>query len=123
MLLSSDKISQTVIFEIDPINGERLETLRLHNLQANKRKTTWAERRFENLAKINDKNAIRTMMLTKHPRGWLWSEKGLRVRNKVRCVQTLSSTLPRMVSKTRGCTDLEEKQCRRCHKEINSLSI
>ena len=94
MLLSSDKISQTVIFEIDPINGERLETLRLHNLQANKRKTTWAERRFENLAKINDKNAIRTMMLTKHPRGWLWSEKGIesQKQSKVRPDPIINST-------------------------------
>ena len=27
------------------------------------------------------------MMSTKHPRGWLWSDIGLRVGNKVRCVQ------------------------------------
>ena len=58
MLLSSDKISQTVASEIDPMNDERLEGLRLHNLQPNKRKTTWAERRFENLAKINNGKAI-----------------------------------------------------------------
>ena len=118
MLPSSDKISQTVASEIDPMNDERLEGLRLHNLQPNKRKTTWAERRFENLAKINNGKAIGTMVLTKYPRGLLWSDKGLTVRNKVRCVQTLSSTLPTMINKTRGRTDLEEKRCRRCRKEV-----
>ena len=59
------------------------------------------------------------MMLTEHPRGWLWSDWGLlRVRNKVRCIQTLSSTLPTMINKTRRRADLEEKRCRRCRKEI-----
>ena len=42
MLLSNDKTSQVMASEIDPINGEQLEGLRLHNVQANKRKTTWA---------------------------------------------------------------------------------
>ena len=44
MLLSNDKTSQVMASEIDPINGEQLEGLRLHNVQANKRKTTWAYR-------------------------------------------------------------------------------
>ena len=83
----------------------------MHNILANKRKTTWAERSLENLTKINNGKAIRTMMPTKHPTGWLWSDKGLRVGNKVRCVQALSSTLPTMINKTKACRSLEEKRC------------
>ena len=109
MLLSNDKISQIVASEINPINGECLEGLKLQNAQANKRKTTWTDRKLANISKINNRHAIRTMILIKHPRDWLWSEKGLRVWNKVRCVQALLSTLPTMINKTRGCMDMEEK--------------
>ena len=38
MLLSNDKISEVVAPEIDPVNGERLEGLKLHDIQTNKRK-------------------------------------------------------------------------------------
>ena len=95
--------------------------LRLHNILANKRKTTWVERSLENLTNINNGKAIRTMMSTKHPTGWLWSDKRLRVGNKVRCIQALSSTLPTMINKTKACRALEEKRCWRCHKETEDV--
>ena len=38
MLLSNDKISEVVAPEINPVNGERLEGLKLHDIQTNKRK-------------------------------------------------------------------------------------
>ena len=68
------------------------------------------------------------MKANKHLRGWLWSDKGLTTRNKVRCVQASSSTLPTMINKTQGCRDLDEKKCYECRKEIednqnNSLHV
>ena len=83
MLLSHDKVAQTVASEVDPINGKRLEGLQLHTIQVSKRKTTWINRRLQNISNINNGKAIRTMMSTKHPRGWLWSDIVLRVGNKV----------------------------------------
>ena len=116
-MIARIKAREKMLSHIDPINGERLRGLKLHNTQASKRKTTWADRELENISKINNGNAMRTMMSTKHPRGWLWSDKGLRVGNKVRCVQALSSTLPTMINNTRGHTDMEEKHCRKCRSE------
>ena len=118
MLLSDDTISQAIATEIDPRNGERLERLRLHNVQPNQRHGEWTKRREERLSKINNGRAIRTMMQSKHPRDWLWSDRGLKVGNKIRCIQALSSTLPIKINKTRGRTDMEEKKCRKCHLKI-----
>ena len=117
MLLSDDKISQIVAAEIDPLNGERLEELRLQNIQSSQRKTEWIKRRQEKLSKINNGRAIMTMMKTKYPKEWLWSDRGLKVGNKIRCIQALSSTLPTMINKTRGRSDMEEKRCRQCCSE------
>lgn len=39
MLLSDNKVSQTVATEIDPRNGERLEGLRLYKTRPNQRHT------------------------------------------------------------------------------------
>ena len=60
------------------------------------------------------------MIPSKHPRDWLWSDRGLKVGNKIRCIQALSSTLPTKINKTRGRTDMEEKKCRQCHLEIEN---
>ena len=118
MLLSDDTISQTITTKIDPRNGERLEGLRLHNMQPSQRHAEWIKRREENLNKVNNGRATRTMMQSKHPQDWLWSDRGLKVGNKIRCIQAHSSTLPTKINKTRGRTDMEEKKCRQCHLEI-----
>lgn len=58
------------------------------------------------------------MMKFKHTRDWLCLDRGLRTGNKVECIQVLSSTLPTMVNKTRGCTDMIEERCRKCRTGI-----
>ena len=83
MLKSDDSLAQAVAVEIDPVNGDCLERLRLHNINTSQRKTEWANRRLNRLQKINNGRAITTMTKSKHTRDWLWSDRGLKTRNKV----------------------------------------
>ena len=72
----------------------------LQSTQGNQTKSAWSKRKLDDLKGINNSKAIRTMMATKHHRGWLCSDKGVKTRNKVRCIQALSSTVQTMINKT-----------------------
>lgn len=58
-----------------------------------------------------------TMMESKHSKEWLWSDRVLKVGNKIRCIQALSSTLQFLINKPRGRNNMEENRCQ-CRCEI-----
>ena len=108
--ISKDKIAQYTGDALTPMYKERLVCLELQN-STNKREVI--KRLEKQLECQNNGKALVTPLKSKHKRSWLWTQRGLKLGEKLRFTQALSETLPTKVNKTRGREDTRAKICKR----------
>ena len=108
MKVSPDQISQYTGDQIDPINGERLRRLKIGGVKSGKNNAQ--NQREDRIPRQSNEHFITTTFKSKAKRDWLWTNRGLKVGDKVRAIQALSCTLPTKISKRRGNPDMSIKQ-------------
>lgn len=56
---------------------------------------------------------------SKVSRDWIWTDRGLKPGDKIRCLQAFSNTTPNIINKTRGESDMQLRKCRQCKEELD----
>ena len=115
MKTSTDPAASYTGDQVTPTEEDRLARLGLST--SINPKEDHQKRLIEEIGKMNNGRAVTTVMNSRHRRGWLWTQRGLKPGNKLRLIQALSSTLPTKINKTRGIQDRNQKLCMRCKKK------
>lgn len=111
---SEDPIALTIGDRIDPLNGERLERLKMTNTNHSKIKEEQRKRSEEKIEQQNNEKAVITIFDSKISRDWIWTDRGLSPGDKIRCIHALSNTTPTNNNKYRGDMDMTKRRCRQC---------
>lgn len=108
MKSSPYQISQYTGDQIDPINGERLRRLKIGGVKSSKNNAQ--NQQEDRIPRQSNEYFITTTFKSKAKSDWQWTNRGLRVGDKVRAIQALSCTLPTKVNKRRGNPHMSIKQ-------------